>query len=523
MTSFYGEDRQVSLFMDEEENRISRANVDKWIFRLLLVLIGFMPLIVLAHVKEVISPHVTNIGLLTSGVKGDIFTYYKFIFILIVTIITGILLLIKIFFMNGTIRKTVLNYFLALFAIAVIISTISSPNISIALTGQYNRNDGAISWLCYIALMFIAMNIDYPKNAVNKVLYSLYPFVLINFIIITMNFTGNDLMQKEWVKKIVTAFMPEGAALSEGSQLVGTLNQWNYMSGMFAIMSMMFLAAAIIDKHWIRSIINMLVAIASIAVMLMSVSTSGFVTVLIMLIPLIMILYKVEKKLKGVFILLLFIIFSSITLHILSKEKPNVWNESIGFFVDYNPYIEEQQSVSKNTSSYEFSFVQNVYASENSFELPVLPERSWSAGTGRTYIWEKTLSILKERIFFGYGLDTLMYNFPHYNIDARAGMWNENTITDKPHNTYVGILYGTGIFGFIAIILIVVFAVINSIVTVIKYKNLQFIVFSVASLAYFIQAMFNDSLPGISGVIWVLLGIMFAFIFTEKEIEGTNN
>lgn len=150
--------------------------------------------------------------------------------------------------MNGIIRKTKLNYLLAIFAIAIVISTIASPNISITLAGQYNRSDGAISWLCYIALMFIAMNINYPKNAVNKVLYSLYPFIFINFFIITMNFTGNDLMQKEWIQKIVTVLLPEGASIAEDSQLVGTLNQWNYMSGMFAIMTVMFLAAAIVGK-----------------------------------------------------------------------------------------------------------------------------------------------------------------------------------------------------------------------------------------------------------------------------------
>lgn len=97
MTSFYGEERQVNVLVDEEENRISREYIDKWIFRLLLLLIGFMPLIVLAEVREVISPVVTNIGSLTSGAKGDIFTYYKSLIVLIITIITGLLLLIKIF------------------------------------------------------------------------------------------------------------------------------------------------------------------------------------------------------------------------------------------------------------------------------------------------------------------------------------------------------------------------------------------------------------------------------------------
>ena len=56
------------------------------------------------------------------------------------------------------------------------------------------------------------------------------------------------------------------------------------------------------------------------------------------------------------------------------------------------------------------------------FTLPELPESGWGPGTGRIYIWEKTLKLVKERPLFGYGLDTLMYNFPHDNIEARANL-----------------------------------------------------------------------------------------------------
>lgn len=522
MTSFYGENRQVDILVDEEENRISRKNIDKWIFRLLLLLIGLMPLIVLAHVKEVMSPLITNIETLRTGSKGDIFTYYKSMMLLFITIITGFLLLIKVFFMNGTIRKTVLNYFLGIFAITIIVSTILSPNISIALSGQYNRSDGAISWLCYIALMFIAMNIRYPKKAINYVIYSLYPFVFINLVIITMNFKGNDLMQKEWVQKIVTIFLPDGASLAEGSQLVGTLNQWNYMSGMFAIMTVTYLIAAIVERDWKTSIIHTIVATASIAVMLMSISTSGFITVIVMMIPIIVILCKVENRLKGIAILGIFLTLSSITLHFLSKENPSVWTESIGFFIEDNPYT-EQQKLSGTNNKLQFNILSKVYASESSFELPVLPESSISVGTGRLYIWEKTFEVFKERPLIGYGLDTLMYNFPHNNIDARAGIRTERTIVDKPHNTYIGILYGTGIIGFISIILIVGYSVLQSIKMIITNNNIQFTILGFAVFAYFLQAMFNDSLPGISGVIWVIMGMMFAIIFSGKEKERTKS
>ena len=235
MTSFYEELHKSKKYSDEKENTQSRVNVDKWIFRLLLFLIGFMPLVVMGNIEEIISPIISNLDILSSGIKGDLFTHYKAWIVLIITIITGVLLLVKFLFMDGTIRKTYLNYVLGIFVVVIVVSTVVSPNISIALNGQYNRSDGAISWLCYVALMFIAMNIEYPKNVVKYIMYMMMPFVFINLYIITMNFYGKDLLQNSWAQSVVSIMLPEGANISEGSQLLGTLNQWNYMSGMFAI------------------------------------------------------------------------------------------------------------------------------------------------------------------------------------------------------------------------------------------------------------------------------------------------
>ena len=61
MTSFYNELNKSSI-TDERENASSRENVDKWIFRLLLILIGFMPIIVMAKVVDVTSPLTSIIG-----------------------------------------------------------------------------------------------------------------------------------------------------------------------------------------------------------------------------------------------------------------------------------------------------------------------------------------------------------------------------------------------------------------------------------------------------------------------------
>ncbi len=515
MSSFYD-----VILNDEEEDFQSRRNVDKWIFRLLLLLLGLMPLIVLASVKEVISPLISNVDALSSGTKGDLFTHYKAIFLLVVTGIVSILFLSKVFFMNGTIRKTFLNYVLGVFVIAIVASTIMSPNITVALNGQYNRSDGAISWLCYVALMFIAMNIEYPKNVIRYIMCVMMPFVYTNLYIITMNFYGNDLLQKQWVQKLLSIALPQGATISDGSALVGTLNQWNYMSGMFAMMTAMYLAWAVTSKKWIEKIVGAITASASVTILFMSISTSGFLTIIVILPIVLLISIKSNEKRKSLIALGIFITIAAPVFHTLSEKDNRVWLESFGFFTDFNPYSKEEAEAVSLNLNLPFSFTNKVYASEQSFELPVLPERSLAFGTGRGYIWGETLELVKERPLIGYGSDSLVYNFPHYQLESRAGMLDENTIVDKTHNVYLAVLYGTGVFGFLALVIVVVWSTVLVLRSTFQ-KNIEnnlMLVLGIAFLAYSVQALFNDSIPAITAVAFVFIGVILSN-FNKNELK----
>lgn len=506
MTSFYEELRKNDSISDEKENKQSRESIDKWIFRILLFLIGFMPLVVLANVEEVLSPLIANVDLLSSGMKGDLFTHYKSFFIIIVTVIAAMLFLAKVFFMGGTIRKTPLNYVLGAFVLAIIVSSIASPNISIALNGQYNRSDGALSWLCYIALMFIAMNIEYPKNFIRYIMYTMMPFIYINLVIITMNFYGNDLMQQGWLQKLVSIALPEGASIAADSELVGTLNQWNYMSGMFAIMTVMYLAWAITSEKWIEAVIGSITASASMAVVFMAISTSGFLALVVVMPFILVLIFKNKAKTKGLVVLSIFIAISLISLHVLSEKNARVWDESFGFFISANPYADE---VTTSKIDLNFDLSQKVYASENPVALPVLPESNLAFGTGRLYIWEKTVEMIKDRALLGYGADSYVYNFPHNNIDSRAGMQTETIIIDKAHNIYLAIFYGTGIVGGIAFLMLMVFNAVNLLKLILsKDANKVGLILGIAVLAFSVQALFNDSLPGITAVLFVFLGLV---------------
>lgn len=510
---------------DIEEDLKSRQRTDFFIFYLLLLCIGFLPLIVQGDMLNYISPLITSEQNLTSGSKGDLFASYKVFLLKIVTVIVLFLFLYKIFILNDIIRKSKINIFIMIFLVGILLSTYFSPSISIALYGQADRLEGALTYICYLVLFFISLNIEYPKHALKYILYSLYPFVIINFTLVILNLYGIKILELPFLQKILLFNLNEDVNLGGYLQIVGTLNQWNYMSGMFAIMTLLFLFASIIENKKTAKIAHFIIAILSVATMLVSISTSGFLTLLLTFPFILLYIWKNKLLQSGSIILILFVIVSAPALHILSEKNPRIWSESIGYLINHNPYEIRDESSFLNGNS------DTAFASAPILELPKLPERGDAALTSRIYIWEKSFELIEKRPLLGYGLDTFMYHFPHYNIDARAGIWDETVIVDKPHNMYIGLLYGTGIIGFVGFLLISGSILIITIKSLFSKQNSVYIILGIVWIAFLIQGLVNDSIPGIGIPLWILGGIALKFLSStgnqleheQLKIESTNS
>lgn len=523
----YTLNKNIRIKRDVEEDKISQQKVDKWISYILIAVIILVPLLIGGHVTEVVSPLIADTDQLMSGEKVDFFTFYKFIALVTLTIIATGLFLYKLFFLNYRLPKRLVLCFFAIFIVAIVISTMFSPTKTIALYGQYSRTDGGVSYICYVLLMFVAIHTKYSKKIVEHVLYAFYPLVIINFVLTTMNFTGHDALIYGPVITALTFWAPE-IVVGEGSQLLGTLNHWNYMSGMFAIVTILYLSWVVIDTNKVGRVINFVFALLAMSTMLIAMSASGFVTFVCFTPLIIWLAIKSSNKKSALLYLLTFYILTAGILHILSVKDPEVWDESVGFFLPENPYIDEQSvhTSIKRTNSLNLlnQFSSKAFAAESTFTLPELPENHWGPGTGRIYIWQKTLQLVEKRPLFGYGLDTLMYNFPHYDIEAQANL-NEVTIVDKPHSLYVGIVYGTGIIGLIGFLGIIINIAWIALKTIFSYNKLStpIVILCIAWLAFLFQALFNDSLPGTATPLFIIGGIIMAQLFKSKDAEFTRN
>lgn len=137
-------------------------------------------------------------------------------------------------------------------------------------------------------------------------------------------------------------------------------------------------------------------------------------------------------------------------------------------------------------------------------------------GTNRGYIWSRTLPMLKDTILIGYGADTFILYFPHYDY---AGRYNVDFITkghstfvDKPHNMYLGAAVGTGVISVIALLTIYMFYAVQSFKLYRKLNYTSFIEYAgvgifIGVCGFLAAGLVNDSNVGVMPLFYGLLGI----------------
>lgn len=133
-------------------------------------------------------------------------------------------------------------------------------------------------------------------------------------------------------------------------------------------------------------------------------------------------------------------------------------------------------------------------------------------GSFRGYIWSRTLPMLKETILLGKGPDTYAIYFPQQDFIEKLNIgFGQNTITDKPHNFYLGTAFNTGILSLIALltIFIMYFVQCSKLYFNKEINDLYHVIgfgLFLSTIGYLISCVFNDSMIGIAPVFWILLG-----------------
>ncbi len=150
-------------------------------------------------------------------------------------------------------------------------------------------------------------------------------------------------------------------------------------------------------------------------------------------------------------------------------------------------------------------------------------------GSGRGYIWSRTVPMLKDTILLGHGADTYSAYFPH---DDYVGKYNSgsfssniNIVVDKPHNMYMGIMIGTGGISMISLLSIWIFYIIQSINIYRRETYESFYAFVGAGIflgicGFLTAATVNDSSVSVTPIFYGLLGTGIAINMILKNMQN---
>ena len=135
-----------------------------------------------------------------------------------------------------------------------------------------------------------------------------------------------------------------------------------------------------------------------------------------------------------------------------------------------------------------------------------------SLASGRGYIWNKTIALLRNYIFLGSGADTFALVYPN---DDFVDMYNngyDSMVITKPHCLYLQIAVQTGVVSLICFLIFYLWYLVSSLRLYFKQhldNKLSITGFSImlGTLGYMISGIANDSTITVAPLFWAMLGI----------------
>lgn len=149
-------------------------------------------------------------------------------------------------------------------------------------------------------------------------------------------------------------------------------------------------------------------------------------------------------------------------------------------------------------------------------------------GSGRGYIWSRTIPLLKDRILLGAGADNFVFAFPQSDYVNLYNYGFEGQLLTKPHSLYLQIAVQTGVISLIAFLVLYGMYFISSIQLYIKgiFNSIYSVVGAsilIGTTGYMICAIANDSSVTVAPVFWSLLGIGLAMNQKVKREQISNS
>lgn len=497
--------------------------IDKITGWILLGGLLIIPLVMRATVIKYISPELIN-PILNTGYQTNVFTYYKWLLLIILAITLLIFLSIKILAYKYELQSGRINVLIFLLVLIMLFSTLLADYKSIALIGSYDRYEGVITFLAYLAIMFVVANIVFDGRFIRNLNIALFTVTLANLLIAFSHFFKYQLIQDLLIKLVVPASLVN---LGFEGFFISTLENPNYVSGLFGSLFIYFIIFYLGSNSYKSAIFYGIGSLASFMLVLISLSTSGFLTICLVLPLMFFLIYlKNENRKQLLFLAVTILIFLSLSFTSLNSVKPSIFNESLGFFKQIKQHYTLNLQVMAAVPDEGVPLNEDMISVQpTNLTLENLPSPGIDISNGRFYIWEQVSYLIMKRPFWGYGSGTLAYYFPQYDVNKISSLGDAGTLINKSHNHYLEIAFSFGLmYLFILLLLFTnqIIIVLKNILPNTNLKNQTNTIIPMTALlgfylAFLIQWIFNDSTIGSSIIFWVLMGVGIAITYTSHS------
>ncbi|MCC0784433.1 O-antigen ligase family protein [Clostridioides sp. ES-S-0108-01] len=528
--------------------------VNRIILFIVLIMLCIIPIITHIHTSTQYSP-IYTLTMYSTGRKVELFNFYKAMVLYIGTFIVFVLSMYKIIFLKEEFKRKKINIILFILAIGVILSPIFSKYKDIALFGNFDRYEGALSWFCYIVIFFTLYNIKIEEKYFKYFYFGLFPFLIINLFLVLANFYGFDVLKNSFVQFILGS--------RNGGTFTGTfwttLYQFNFMSGISAVTYSMSFVYMLFEEEHIKKILALLGTIISFTIVVTSNSLGGFLTSLVLTPIIIVLAWRFIKKKELTIYTSIMLVLNGAVYLLLSMYKKSIYDETFAIFAKLNSisviiipmilvlfigiifvlkYVNNKKffdystilfvaivSISTIVFSYTLNKEKQILSENPSTNISSIKDshifnKLNELSTDRLNIWSRALQFINENPVIGNGFDTFPYRL--INEDKSGAVSKYGEIIDKTHSWYVEVAYGSGLVGLIGLVGIIISLLRNTFYKYVDQVNDKFTyIFAAAVLAYALQGILNDSFVGTSLIFWVFAGLSANKIFFEKNENNT--
>lgn len=535
----------------QNNNKNPNADLERMIANIIKILLAFYFVImncIRFRIVPFVSP-VSGIPLVETGYYVNVFSSFK----LELGYIAGILLLVffLIYLFISEIKITLLDISILCFISITIISSFFSKYITVATWGTHERAIGSIFIVKTMFLLYVASKLKYSKKDFTIMDALIAVFLVLNVALSFLNSIGVNLAEN--TNFLINFLGVDKLNLDNISGYIsGTLENPNYMS--FA--AAMFFVYSLARMGFSNSIFVYPNVIMSFVLLLLSASSSGMIAALCALPFFLLFFFKKNKqinkkeknvittcafislilaiiifqyfpparreiqqtaKMLPIYGLYLFVFFIILKLDLLEKvlinyKKVFLISGIIALlpiiFIVLVPYSEDY---GKHNPKITYEYEELKVMLEERIERDI----DFGALSGREGIWKYTIDLIKDKPVFGYGLSTLVYEFPQFSI-LKTNILPITHILSKPHNIYLEIAFGVGLIGLFAYILIFSSLLLSSSKHFLHTENENYLALLMVLVVFLIQALVNDIEIGSYAVSMIMIGILKS---KTEEIE----